>query len=328
MRILPLFIPHQGCPFNCVYCNQFSITHSSEISLSYFQKCIEDFCRRNLTTEEEIAFFGGTFTAIPEEQQEEYFQLVSPYLSQLKGIRISTRPDALDPAKYTFLKNNGVSTIELGIQSFNSEVLKLSGRGYTSSTAITACQEVMSAGFDLVIQLMPGLPGDKFDYFMDSLKETARLKPQGIRLYPTIVLKGTALEKWYLEGNYKPLELDETINWLKVAHQFCKEEGISIIKTGLHSDINSDEIVAGPYHPAIGELVQIELLYDELINKWQSGTTLSIPLNKKSLFLGHGNKLINKLKNKLLLDKIAVTLNKDQKDIEYSFVNEEAQYYW
>jgi len=328
MRILPLFIPHQGCPFNCIYCNQFSITQSREVSLSFFQECIEGFCKKNITKEKEIAFFGGTFTALPIEKQEEYLALISPYLIQLKGIRISTRPDTLDSKIFIFLKNRGVSTIELGIQSFNTEVLKSSGRGYTSTIATQACKDVKDAGFDLIIQLMPGLPGDTFEYFVESMKTVVKLKPQGIRLYPTIILRDTVLEKWYQQGIYQPLSLTDAIQWLKFAKKYCKEEGINVIKTGLHSDLKSSDIVAGPYHPAIGELVQIELLYDELINKWQPGMTLSIPSNKKSLFLGHGRKLINKLKKKLLLDKIAVTLNKDQKDIEYSFKNEKAQYYW
>ena len=328
MRILPLFIPHQGCPFACIYCNQFSITQSKDESIDYFQKLIADFCRINDSAEKEIAFFGGTFTALSRELQEEYLGLIAPYLPGLRGIRLSTRPDALSAAEFEFLKARGVSTIELGIQSFDNEVLSASCRGYSAEIAVSACQSVIEAGFDLVIQLMPGLPSDTFESFSYTIKKAIELQPQGIRLYPTIVLKGTKLADWYTAGKYEPLSLEDSIAWLKNAQLRCSQAGINIIKTGLHSDLKKEDIVAGPHHPAIGELVQIELLYDELISKWQTEMTLEIPANKISLFLGHGRKLVNKLKKKLLLDKIAVAINKESRDIEYRFKKIKAQYYW
>jgi histone acetyltransferase (RNA polymerase elongator complex component) len=328
MRILPLFIPHQGCPFACIYCNQFSITQSKDESINYFQKLIADFCRINDSNEKEIAFFGGTFTSLSRELQEEYLGLVSPYLSRLKGIRLSTRPDALSTEEFEFLKARGVSTIELGIQSFDNEVLSASCRGYSSDVAISACQSVIKAGFDLIIQLMPGLPSDTFESFSDTIDKAIELQPQGIRLYPTIVLKDTKLANWFTEGKYKPLSLEDSLTWLKTGQLRCSQAGINVIKTGLHSDIEEEDILAGPHHPAIGELVQIEILYDELISKWQPEMTLEIPGNKVSLFLGHGRKLVIKLKKKLLLDKIAVAINKENRDIEYKFKKIKAQYYW
>ncbi|MCF7912350.1 MAG: radical SAM protein [Candidatus Cloacimonetes bacterium] len=328
MRILPLFIPHQGCPFACIYCNQFSITQSKDESIAYFQKLIADFCHQNTAADKEVAFFGGTFTALSRELQEEYFDLAAPYISSLRGIRLSTRPDALSADGYKFLKDRGVSTIELGIQSFSDEVLIASRRGYSAKTAVSACESVKTAGFDLVIQLMPGLPSDTFSSFSATIDQAIELQPQGIRLYPTVVLEGTRLADWYAAGKYAPLSLEEAISWLKTGQSRCSLAGINVIKTGLHSDLRAIDIVAGPHHPAIGELVQIELLYDELISKWQPDMTLEIPGNKKSLFLGHGRKLVNMLKKKLLLDKIAVTINKENRDIEYVFKKVKAQYYW
>ncbi len=328
MRILPLFIPHKGCPFTCIYCNQYSITKSRDESIEHFKRLIADFCTRNDLIEKEIAFFGGTFTALSDEQQEEYLSLIKPYRQQIRRIRISTRPDAISQAILDNLKNWGITTIELGIQSFDDTVLKASRRGYTSGRAIESCRQVKEAGFDLVIQLMPGLPEDTIQSYSATIDITTNLQPQGVRLYPTVVLKGTILADWFNNGKYHPLSLVEAINWLKIAHTKCSDASVRIIKTGLHSDINPEDILAGPYHPALGELVQIELLFDELIGKWKSDKTLLIPQRRISLFLGHNRLLLKKLKEKLLLDKIAVSINKDKNENEFSFNEDKAENNW
>jgi histone acetyltransferase (RNA polymerase elongator complex component) len=328
MRILPLFIPHQGCPFSCIYCNQFSITHADDNTTIYFSELIKDFCQANFGLEKEIAFFGGTFTALTAAKQAEYLSLALPYLSQLRGIRISTRPDFIDIATLNYLKDNHVSTIELGIQSFSDAVLKASRRGYASEQAIKSCRLIKQSGFDLIIQLMPGLPKDNYETFSGTLQTAINLHPDGIRLYPTIVLKGTVLAQWYTQNKYEPLTLTDALAWLKYAHRKCSEAGIKIIKTGLHSDIKPSEIIAGPHHPALGELVKIEILCDELVQNWQPDRTLLIDSGYLSLFLGHERKLIKLLKEKLLLDKIAVTVNIDKKERGYCFITDKAQYNW
>ncbi len=328
MRILPLFIPHQGCPFACIYCNQYSITKSKDESKEHFKSLIADFCAKNETIDKEIAFFGGTFTALSREQQEEYFSLIQPYRQLIRGIRISTRPDTINPDILNYLKSWGVTTIELGIQSFDDAVLKASHRGYVVASAIESCSMVIEAGFDLVIQLMPGLPEDTIKSYSATLDVAIGLQPQGIRLYPTVVLKGTILADWFTAGKYHPLSLAEAVNWLKISHSKCNKANIRIIKTGLHSDINLPDIVAGPYHPTLGELVQIELLFDELVSKWQPDKTLLIPARRISLFLGHNRLLIKKLKEKLLLDKIAVSVNKEKNEREFSFNEDKAEYNW
>ena len=328
MRILPLFIPHQGCPFSCIYCNQYSITKADSETKRDFKGLIADFCSQKIIEEKEIAFFGGTFTALDIDSQIEYLNLIKPYLSDIKGIRISTRPDCINAEKLIFLKKSGVTTIELGIQSFDNLVLKASKREYSADKAVNACNSVTEFGFELVIQLMPGLPEDTLDTYLKSINKAISLHPQGLRLYPTIVLKQTVLEKWYLKGDYTPISLTEAINWLKISIIKCRKAEVNIIKMGLHSDIKPSDIVAGPYHPALGELVRIDLLYDKLIDNWQSSKTLVIPIRWKSLFLGHQRLLIKKLKDKLLLDKIAVRINKDKEAVEYSFDESIAQYIW
>lgn len=328
MKILPLFIPHQGCPFSCIYCNQYTITSTEQNDLQDFKQLIDNFCRKNLYKDKEIAFFGGTFTALEKSRQEEYLGLITPYLGEIRGVRLSTRPDFITEDILEFLIKRGVSTIELGIQSFNDQVLKASQRGYNSEKAISSCRMIKQAGLDLIIQLMPGLPEDKEEIFRQTVKQTVHLMPSGVRLYPTVVLSGTKLADWYKAGNYSPLTIDEAVIWLKAARAEFSEHKIPVIKMGLHSDITPEEIVAGPYDQAIGELVKMEMIYERLVKEWSDGLVLEIPLRYKSLFLGHGKRLLKRLKSKLLLDKIAVQLKKAGSEKEIGFRAVKAQLYW
>jgi len=328
MKILPLFIPQQGCPFTCIYCNQVSITNSPNIDIDHFKVLISNFCHKNKDTNKEIAYFGGTFTALEKNIQLDYFNLIKPYNSKIRGVRLSTRPDCIDHNILTFLRENHVSTIELGIQSFSDRVLRSSGRGYLAEVAMNACKMIIDHGFDLIIQLMPGLPDDDRITFEETIKKTISLKPAGVRIYPTIVLKGTALEKIYHAGNYQPLELKETIQWLKDASKLLDKAHINILKLGLHSDLAPKDIIAGPFHPAIGELVKIEILFDDITLNWIPEKTLQVSASAISLFRGHDQLLLNKLKEHLLLDKIPIVINKEKKSPLYCFVNSEADKFW
>ncbi|MCF7919967.1 MAG: radical SAM protein [Candidatus Cloacimonetes bacterium] len=328
MKILPLFIPHQGCPFHCIYCNQNSITKTPAIDKDHFRKLIHNFCIHNPETDKEIAFFGGTFTALSQAEQLEYLQMAIMYFAGIRGIRLSTRPDYIDPQKLKFLKTYFVTTIELGIQSFSDDVLEASSRGYSAARAIAACEMVKEFGFDLVIQLLPALPGDDYNTFMKTVQQTVNLKPSGVRLYPALVLKGTLLEQYFLTGKYQPLELEDTVQWLKEAVKLFQQAQIPLLKIGLHSDLTPEDIVAGPFHPALGELIFIELLYEKLLENWVPNSTLQVSGDHISLFRGHDRLLIKKLKEHLLLDKIPVCINKDKKAPTFCFVNKEAERYW
>ena len=197
MKILPIFIPHLGCPFNCVYCDQHLITKTNHINPKEITKRIKNFCRKNAAIrDKEIAFFGGTFTNLPIEKQKELFDLTKPFLSQIFGIRISTRPDFIDDNILKLSKENKVKVIELGIQSFSDDVLSASKRGYNAKTAISACNSIKKHNFKLGIQLMPGLPDFSEKSIIETVKITIRIQPDFVRIYPTIVLKKTVLEKW------------------------------------------------------------------------------------------------------------------------------------
>jgi histone acetyltransferase (RNA polymerase elongator complex component) len=328
MKILPLFIPFQGCPFRCIYCNQISITNTTGTKYEDLKTFIKNFCYKNQEPDKEIAFFGGTFTALPQIEQLAYLQLAAPYFSSIRGIRLSTRPDCINIETLKFLKDNRVTTIELGIQSFSDKVLLASARGYKSEKAVAACKLISGSGFDLIIQLMPALPGDDYNTFMQTLQQALFLHPAGVRIYPTLVLRDTALEIMYKNGSYKPLELNECTLWLKQAIKMCQEAQIPVLKLGLHSDLALENIVAGPFHPALGELVRIELLYDYLVDNWDMKKTLQLSSRGISLFRGHGQLLIQKLKEHLLLDKIPVCIIKEKKVPLVCFVETEADIVW
>jgi len=310
MKILPIFIPHLGCPFNCVYCDQHLITKTIHINPKEIAKRIENFCRKNAAIEnKEIAFFGGTFTNLSIEKQNELFDLTKPFLAQISGIRISTRPDFIDDNILKFCKENKVKVIELGIQSFSDDVLSASKRGYNAETAISACNLIKKHNFKLGIQLMPGLPDLSEKSIKETVKTTIRIQPDFVRIYPTIVLKNTVLEKWYKEQKYLPLTIEKAIEIVSEMKLEFDKNKIKIIKIGLHSDIDTNSIVAGPYHPAFGELVNSNILLIKIIKEYKKSSTLIISAKDVSLFKGFDSRMLSKLKEKLKLDKIPIVIN-------------------
>ena len=309
MKILPLFIPHLGCPFDCIYCDQKKISGIDIIDVEKTKLLIQNFCKNNPDTNKEIAFFGGTFTNLPKIKQTELFEQTKPYFSEISGIRISTRPDAIDQEKLNFCKENSVTVIELGIQSFSDEVLKESQRGYSSQTAIRACNKVKENGFELGLQLMPGLPGFSSDSLQRTIQTTISQKPNFVRIYPTLVIKGTKLDDIYEQGMFKPLTLDEAI---KITAQMKTEfdaANIKVIKTGLHSDIAKSDIIAGPFHPAFGELVRAEIMFNKIVKEYKPDLTLYISPKDVSLFKGHGGKLIERIEETFGLQHLPIEIN-------------------
>ena len=310
MKILPIFIPHLGCPFNCVYCDQHLITKTIHINPNEIAKRTEIFCRKNAAIrDKEIAFFGGTFTNLPIEKQKEFFDLTKPFLAQISGIRISTRPDFIDDNILKLCKENKVKVIELGIQSFSDDVLSASKRGYDSQTAILACELIKRHNFKLGIQLMPGLPDFSEKSIKETGKTTIRIQPDFVRIYPTIVLKETVLEKWFNKGKYLPLTIEKAIEIVSEMKLQFEKNNIKIIKIGLHSDIDENSIVAGPYHPAIGELVSSNVMLKKIIEKYEISSTLIISAKDVSLFKGFESRMLLKLKENLKLDKIPIVIN-------------------
>jgi len=293
VKIYPVFIPFSGCGQRCIYCQQNIITRTDTPDFDAIREGLRNFCRKNRDVEKEIAFFGGSFTLLPIAKQKDYFSLLGEFIPSIDGIRISTRPDGISGQVLSFCKENKVRTIELGIQSFSDSVLKKVGRPYTKEMAVTAAESIKSAGFRITIQLMPGLPGEDDNTLAETIAETVRIRPDFVRIYPTLVLKGTELEREYYEGRFVPLTLEKAIAISAEMTSNFEENSIKVIKTGLHSDVSSNQgdVVAGPYHPAFGEMVLGRVLADKILSLsgieepdyWQKNTLLISPKNISAL---------------------------------------------
>ena len=273
--IIPIFIPHLGCPCQCVFCNQQKITaRTKAVSTDEVRETVE----RYLSTlgdldpnEIEIAFYGGSFTAIPIDKQTAYLKVANEYIDQGKvsSLHISTRPDCIDEEILKNLKRYNVSTIELGVQSFSDEVLRLSKRGHDSEIAKAAAKLIKARGFKLGIQLMIGLPGDSLERCIYSARETVALAPELARLYPTLVIDGTELYDMYEDGSYEALSKEEALLRTKEMYKILHNAGINIMRVGLKSTdiIGGSDLSAingGTYHPAFRQLVEGEIAYETL----------------------------------------------------------------
>ncbi|NLP41056.1 MAG: radical SAM protein [Veillonellaceae bacterium] len=264
--IIPIFIPHFGCPHQCIFCNQKKITgFQTSMTPKLVAQVIKDHLARiNRERRIEIAFYGGSFTALPIDIQE---ALLTPAYHALKAdkvqaIRLSTRPDCISPEILKMLHGLGVSTIELGAQSLDDKVLQSAARGHTSQAIRTAVNLIKTAGIKCGLQLMVGLPTENWSNLIKTAFQAAELKPDFTRIYPTLVIAETHLARLYQSGAYVPLPLNEAVArsaFMKLIFNRCN---IPVIRTGLQAsdDLNSrDVVLAGPYHPAFGEMVDAYL---------------------------------------------------------------------
>jgi histone acetyltransferase (RNA polymerase elongator complex component) len=265
--IYPVFLPQQGCPFRCVYCNQHAVTGLPERApsdaVSHGLKAVADYGRRALETgrPSEIAFYGGTFTALDRESLRALLREAASWTDRgaFTGIRFSTRPDALEGDVLDRLSRYPVRTVEIGAQSLDDAVLEASGRGYTAEQVERACRAVREWGRRLGLQLMVGLPGETEDRWRRSVLRAVELRPDFVRLYPTLVLSGTTLARRYRDGRYRPLELEEAVERCAWAADRFDKAGIAIARMGLHPDPALDApgaVLSGPRHPAFGHLVR------------------------------------------------------------------------
>lgn len=257
--IIPIFIPHLGCPHDCVFCNQ------KRISGSLLPACPQDVTRAieeglEKTECAQLAFYGGSFTAIPMEQQRAFLEAVQPYLAEgrISSIRLSTRPDAIDGEILAMLKEMGVSTIELGSQSMIDSVLSASWRGHTAQDTVRAAGAIKAAGFELILQMMTGLPGSSPEKDIESARHIAALRPDGVRIYPTVIVNDTALCDMWRAGEYREHSLEDAVSLCAEILPIFERADIPVIRLGLNpsDDLSGGDAVAGAYHPALGELVK------------------------------------------------------------------------
>ncbi len=262
--IIPVFIPHSGCPHRCVFCNQHLI---SGMEMSFpAQTDIVETVRRFLHHSRlgrfpvEIAFFGGNFLGLPPRDIDHCIQAVLPFVQQghVHGVRCSTRPDTINPQSLAQLSSYPFRIIEIGIQSMDDGVLKRSGRGHTSGDSERAVKLAREFGFQVGAQIMAGLPGSDAEKDRISAEKTAALGPDFVRIYPTLVLRGSPLAQWYDQGRYQPLTLEEAIERSGAMIGVFLDHGIPVIRIGLQPTdamMRPGEILAGPFHPAFGHLV-------------------------------------------------------------------------
>ena len=267
--ILPVFVPHLGCPHQCVFCDQRSISGQKEaVSADTVRRAIEEAAALSPKgAGRQLAFYGGSFTAVDPRLQEELLGAAREALDrgEIESIRLSTRPDAIDWGTLERLKRFGVRTVELGAQSMDEEVLRLSERGHSPEDVRRAASMIREAGFELVLQMMTGLPGDTEEKCAATAKALIELHPNAVRIYPTVIVKGTRLHAMWLKGEYREHSVEEAVAWCARILPLFDQARIPVIRLGLNptEELSGGEAVAGAYHPALGELVKSRILLEK-----------------------------------------------------------------
>lgn len=301
-NIIPIFVPHAGCENACIFCNQRHISSTLDVpDGNKVEKIISDGLSKISPKTAQAAFYGGSFTAIPESLQSELLSAVTPFIDngKISGIRISTRPDCIDITTLERLKKYGVDTIELGAQSMDDYVLSLSHRGHTADDIKKSAKLIKEYGFSLVLQVMCGLPGDRRDVFKKTAEEIINIHPDGVRIYPVVVIKDTELYELYKEGKYKPLTPDEGAEYAADMLEMLEGTGIVPIRVGLNpsDELEDDGAVCGAYHPALGEMakskVMLRKICHELAKLPQDAKAVTIAVPKSKLSIAIGQKRCN-----------------------------------
>jgi len=305
---IPIFIPELACPHQCVFCNQEKISGIDEAPKPNEISEIIDTWLSTIDTESshvEVAFFGGSFTGIPISLQENYLKEVKSYIDsgKVKGIRLSTRPDYINQDILDLLKKYRVTSIELGAQSLDKEVLKMAGRGHSVEDVEIASKLINENGFELGLQMMLGLPHDTKEKSIYTAKKIIELGAKTTRIYPTLVIDGTALGKQYKDGIYNALSIDDAIDWTKDIIMLFENANVTVLRTGLHpsEEFEDDKsLLAGPYHPSFKEMVMTEVWMDKFKDLKSNEKDLRIFVNPSQVNFAVGYKAKNKTK---LLEK-------------------------
>ena len=312
--IIPIFVPHLGCKQCCTFCDQKTISgETKQVTADDVRNTIEYYLQ-NFKNDNyvEVAFFGGSFTAIPIETQKELLEAVQPYIKGKKvdSIRLSTRPDAIDKNILKMLKKYHVKTIELGVQSSNNYILERCKRGHTFEDVKKASKLIRKYRFKLGHQMMVGLPESTEKDDIKTAEDIIKLKPKLVRIYPVLVIKGTGLEREYRNKEFTPLTVGQAVERSKEILRLFAKKNIQVIRIGLQNTEtiadpkNKDsEVVAGPYHPAFGQLVEDSIWYDKIVYEIKKINAkvirVEIEANSQNInnIIGHKKENINKLKD-------------------------------
>lgn len=264
---IAIFVPHAGCPCQCSFCNQRHIAGQSRLPSESDVRTACETAKRTLSdgAKAQIAFFGGSFTAIPCQDMVRLLKAAAPYVKSgvFSGIRVSTRPDAIDGEVLDILKKYGVTTVELGAQSMDDAVLRRCRRGHTAKQVEEAAKRIRAAGLSLGLQMMTGLPDDTDEGALHTAQALAALKPDEVRVYPTLVIEGAPLADEYRSGEYQPQTLDQAVALcVRLLTFFEEEQGIPVIRLGLHAEEDMmRHCIAGPWHPAFRELCESRIFF-------------------------------------------------------------------
>ncbi len=315
---VPVFIPHLGCPNQCVFCNQRAISEHKDFSESSVRDEIEQVLSTLLPEDEaEIAFFGGSFTGIDRDLMCRLLDLAQSYVNEgrVESIRLSTRPDYIDEEILSILSRYSVGTIELGLQSMDDAVLLACRRGHTAKQAEVACRAVVDAGFSLVGQMMIGLPGATPESEIATAQKICDLGASASRVYPTVVFYDTPLCEMAQHGEYVPLSVEEAVERTAPVLQLFRARALPCIRVGLcatESLTSPDAVYAGPNHPALGEMILGECLYEKVKEKVLQaelagkGIILEVPPRELSATVGQHRRNIEKLQRETGVTAIRV----------------------
>lgn len=305
MRNFPFFVPHAGCPNCCVFCSQTKITGEQcekviNTELDELREMLS--AVENGNESDRIAFFGGSFTAINRERMVTLLETANEYINRgvAGGIRISTRPDCIDPEILEILKSFNVTNIEIGVQSVDDSVLDSSARGHSAADTYKAAELITKNGFVLCGQMMIGLPGATLESELETAKAICAMGASEARIYPTVVFEGTELLSMTERGEYKPLTLDEAVERTAKCYRIFLESGVKLLRIGLHSSENLKKAPYGANHAAIGELVKSRVYTDIICSAAGDcrGKKIIIGIRKEdiSMLCGHKGSAIKRLK--------------------------------
>ncbi len=319
--IVPVFIPHAGCPHQCAFCNQKVITHHhpQHLSNKYVTSIIEQFLRyrQSYHAAAEISFYGGNFLGLGTNRIQELLLVAQDFVNRkhARSIRFSTRPDTITADRLALIKTFSIRTIELGVQSMDDKVLRHALRGHTTDDTIRAIRLLKQYGYTIGAQVMIGLPYQDAVSAMDTARQVANLHPDFVRIYPTVVLKGSQLETWFRSRKYEPLSLEAAVDQTKNIFAVFHQKKVPVIRMGLQAsaDLHADKaLVAGPYHPAFGHLVHSEIFFDKVAAELDTislplpDITISVHPNSISKMRGLKNSNIKRLQAKFKIQSVQV----------------------
>ncbi|MDD2464411.1 MAG: radical SAM protein [Desulfobulbus sp.] len=323
--VIPVFIPHEGCPHCCIFCNQHQISGQGEtpISAEEVGQTIQTWLEHRRSSKRhqvQVAFYGGSFTGLPLARQQALLAVVQPYLQKglVQEIRLSTRPDYIDAQRLQLLCANQVGIVELGVQSCDDQLLQLAGRGHSAGDTIRAAHLIKGAGLQLGIQLMLGLPGQSFASLRRTVDQVIALQPDLVRLYPLLVLKGSGLESLYHRGVFRPLSLSRAVLQAAYMKKRFDDQGITVVRMGLQPGPELEHsLVAGPYHPAFGEMVKARLMLQKTrraLARLPAGKSVHVVINDRdqSIFRGLHSQNLNRLQQLGLLDRFNLRTDSNQ----------------